>query len=386
MILDIHATDGETAARTGILTLPHGAVEIPAFMPVGTAATVKAMPHERLEALGYRLILANTYHLVLRPGLDVIEAGGGIHGFSSWRGNILTDSGGYQVFSLARLRKVTEEGVTFRSHIDGSRHQFTPESVVDSQRIFGSDIQMALDVCTGFGVDRREAEDAAAVTARWASRAREQWQRRRDEGYDGLLFGITQGNFFADLRARSVEQIAALGLPGIAIGGLSVGESSDLFREMLAQTAPLLPADIPHYLMGIGTPDYIFDAVTAGIDMFDCVFPTRIARNGTVLTWDGRVVLRHEKHKSSQEPIDPNCECSACTRYSRSYIRHLFKSGEMLGPILATEHNLSFIGKLVEGIRDSIRSGRYVAYRDSTLARYNEGERLRQFADSQISE
>ena len=386
MILDIHATDGETAARTGILTLPHGSVEIPAFMPVGTAATVKAMPHERLEALGYRLILANTYHLVLRPGLDVIEAGGGIHGFSSWRGNILTDSGGYQVFSLARLRKVTEEGVTFRSHIDGSRHQFTPESVVDSQRIFGSDIQMALDVCTGFGVDRREAEDAAEVTARWASRAREQWQRRRDEGYGGLLFGITQGNFFPDLRARSVEQIAALGLPGIAIGGLSVGESSDVFRETLAQTAPLLPADIPHYLMGIGTPDYIFDAVTAGIDMFDCVFPTRIARNGTVLTWDGRVVLRHEKHKSSQEPIDPNCECSACTRYSRSYLRHLFKSGEMLGPILATEHNLSFIGKLVEGIRDSIRSGRYVAYRDSTLARYNEGERLRQIADSQISE
>ena len=386
MILDIHATDSETAARTGVLALPHGPVEIPAFMPVGTAATVKAIPHERLEKLGYSLILANTYHLVLRPGLDVIAAGGGVHGFSSWNGNILTDSGGYQVFSLAKLRKVTEEGVVFRSHIDGTRHHFTPESVVDAQRTLGSDIQMALDVCTGFGVDRQEAEHAASVTARWAARARDQWLKRSGEGYEGLLFGITQGNFFPDLRAQSVEQIAALDLPGIAIGGLSVGESSDVFRETLAQTAPLLPRDIPHYLMGIGTPDYIFDAVTAGIDMFDCVFPTRIARNGTVLTWDGRVVLRHEKHKVSQEPIDPSCDCSVCRRYSRSYLRHLFKSGEMLGPILATEHNLHFLGKLVQGIRTAIRTGRYVEYRDTTLSRYNEGEQRRQNADSHISE
>ncbi len=383
MILDIHATDSETAARAGVLSLPHGPVEVPAFMPVGTAATVKAIPHARLEKLGYRIILANTYHLVLRPGLDVIAAGGGVHGFSSWNGNILTDSGGYQVFSLAKLRKVTEEGVTFRSHIDGMKHHFTPESVVDAQHTLGSDIQMALDVCTGFGVDRQEAEHAASVTARWASRARDQWKRRSDEGYEGLLFGITQGNFFSDLRARSVEQIAALELPGIAIGGLSVGESSELFRETLAQTAPLLPRDIPHYLMGIGTPDYIFDAVTAGIDMFDCVFPTRIARNGTVLTWDGRVVLRHEKHKVSQEPIDSSCECSVCRRYSRSYLRHLFKSGEMLGPILATEHNLHFLGSLVQGIRTAIRAGKYVEYRDATLSRYNEGERLRQNADSE---
>ncbi len=386
MILDIHETDGETAARTGVLTLPHGSVQIPAFMPVGTAATIKALPHQRLESLGYNLILANTYHLVLRPGLDVIRASGGVHEFSSWKGNILTDSGGYQVFSLAKLRKVTEEGVTFRSHIDGMKHHFTAESVVDAQRTFGSDIQMALDVCTGFGVGRREAEHASAVTARWASRARDQWRRRRDEGYEGLLFGITQGNFFADLRARSVEQIAALDLPGIAIGGLSVGETTEVFRETLAQTAPLLPRDVPHYLMGIGTPDYIFHAVDAGIDMFDCVFPTRIARNGTVLTWDGRVVLRNEKHKTSQEPIDTTCECAVCSRYSRSYLRHLFKSGEMLGPILATEHNLHFLGELVAGIRSSIREGRYTAYRDATLARYNDGERLRQDADSEISE
>lgn len=386
MILEVHAKDSATAARTGTLTLPHGALETPAFMPVGTAGTVKAMRHERLEMLGYRLILANTYHLVLRPGLDVIGSNGGLHKFSSWTGNILTDSGGYQVFSLAKLRKLTEDGVAFRSHIDGSLHRFTPESVVDAQWIFGSDIQMALDVCTGFGVDRREAEEAAALTARWALRARDQWKRRCDEGYEGVLFGITQGNFFADLRARSVEQIAALGLPGIAIGGLSVGESSELFRATLAETAPLLPPDVPHYLMGIGTPDYIFDAVTAGIDMFDCVFPTRIARNGTVLTWAGRVVLRQEKHKASQEPIDSGCECSVCMRYTRSYLRHLFKSGEMLGPILATEHNLYFLAGLTEGIRTSIREGRYTEYRRETLSRYNEGERLRQNADSQISE
>ncbi|MEE8441326.1 MAG: tRNA guanosine(34) transglycosylase Tgt, partial [Spirochaetia bacterium] len=341
---------------------------------------------DRLELLGYKLILANTYHLVLRPGLDVIEASGGLHGFSSWKGNILTDSGGYQVFSLAGLRKVTEKGVAFRSHIDGTMHYFTPESVVDAQYAFRSDIQMALDVCTGFGIERREAEHAADVTARWASRARDQWKRRRDEGYEGLLFGITQGNFFSDLRARSVEQIAALGLPGIAIGGLSVGESNNLFRETLAQTAPLLPRDIPHYLMGIGTPDYIFDAVTAGIDMFDCVFPTRIARNGTVLTWDGRVVLRHEKHKACREPIDPDCECSVCRRYSRSYLRHLFKSREMLGPILATEHNLHFFSELMDGIRSSIREGRFPVYRKATLSRYDEGERPRRDADSQISE
>jgi queuine tRNA-ribosyltransferase len=386
MILKIHNTDDSTAARTGTLHLPHGTVETPAFMPVGTAATVKALPHERIESIGYNLILANTYHLVIRPGLDVIGAAGGINGFSSWSGNILTDSGGYQVFSLAKLRKVSEEGVTFQSHIDGMRHEFTPESVVDAQRVFGSDIQMALDVCTGYGVSRKEAEDAAAVTARWASRARDQWKRRRDEGYEGFLFGITQGNFFADLRARSVEEIAALELPGIAIGGLSVGEPGEIFRDTLAETAPLLPPDIPHYLMGIGTPDYIFDAVTAGIDMFDCVFPTRIARNGTVLTWDGRVVLRHQKHKTSQEPIDPGCGCSVCARYSRSYLRHLFKSGEMLGPILATEHNLFFLHRLVAGIRESIRDGRYTTYRDATLSRYNEGERRRQNADIEISE
>ncbi len=386
MSISIHARDSASAARTGVLSLPHGEVPVPAFMPVGTAATVKAVSHELLEKLGYRLILANTYHLVIRPGVEVIERAGGLHAFSSWSGNILTDSGGYQVFSLANLRKIVDEGVTFRSHVDGDAHQFTPESVVDTQCAFGSDIQMALDVCTGYGVDRREAERAASLTTQWAKRAKEQWLRRRDEGYTGLLFGITQGNFYPDLRKQSADEIAALELPGIAIGGLSVGESPELYRETLFRTAEFLPDGMPRYLMGIGTPDYIFDAVSAGIDMFDCVFPTRIARNGTVLTWDGRVVLRHDAHRYADQPIDPECGCAVCRRYSRGYLRHLFKSGEMLGPMLATEHNLYFLYQLLSGIRSAIGNGRYSEYRRDTLSRYESGERERQNADTRKSD
>ena len=386
MTFTIHDSDGASGARTGTLALPHGPVETPAFMPVGTAATVKAISHERLAALGYRLILANTYHLVIRPGLDVIARAGGLHRFSSWQGNILTDSGGFQVFSLSRLRSVSDDGVTFRSHVDGDRHHFTPESVVDAQCTFGSDVQMALDVCTGFGVDRREARDAAEVTARWAARAKSHWVRKREQGYGGLLFGIVQGNFFADLREQSAAQIAELDLPGIAIGGLSVGESRELFSETLASTAAHLPERVPRYLMGIGTPDYIFDAVTAGIDMFDCVFPTRIARNGTVLTRDGRVVLRHDAHRFSEEPIDAECACDVCRRYSRGYLRHLFKSGEMLGPMLATEHNLYYLADLLRCIRTAISEGWYGEYRDLTLSRYRRGEQTRQNADTKSSE
>ena len=377
-ILTITARDSSCAARCGVLNLPHGAVETPVFMPVGTAATVKAMHHAAVADLGYKLILGNTYHLYLRPGTGVIRDLGGLHGFSSWRANILTDSGGYQVFSLADLRKISADGVTFRSHVDGSLHLFTPESVVDAQVSFNSDIQMALDVCTGFGVPYPEAEHALTTTTDWARRAASRWRDRLDDGYGGSLFGIVQGNFFSDLRRRSAEEIATLDLPGIAIGGLSVGETPDQFRETLFETAPLLPPDRAHYLMGIGTPDYIFDAVTAGIDMFDCVFPTRIARNGTVLTRDGRVVLRHEAHRAESEPIDPQCGCRTCRTYSRAYLRHLFKTGEMLGPMLTTEHNLFFLAELLEGIRRSIRDGSYSAFRDSVMKRYDEGERARQ--------
>lgn len=369
---------GSSGARTGELLLPHGSVETPVFMPVGTAATVKAINHDRLAELGYRLILGNTYHLYLRPGCDVIRSLGGLHGFTSWRQNILTDSGGFQVFSLANLRTITDDGVVFRSHLDGSRHLFTPEHVVDAQVDFNSDVQMALDVCTPYGVTYADALSALERTSAWARRAGAHWSRRREDGYQGVLFGIVQGNFYPDLRRRSVDEIASLELPGIAIGGLSVGEPPQLFRTILSETSRFLPSDRPRYLMGIGTPDYIFDAVSAGIDMFDCVFPTRIARNGTVLTPDGRVVLRHEAQRLDDGPIHAECGCATCRRYSRAFLRHLFKSGEMLGPMLATEHNLYYIAGLLSGIREAIRAGTYDAYRETVLGRYEEGERDRQ--------
>ncbi|MFP4113212.1 MAG: tRNA guanosine(34) transglycosylase Tgt [Spirochaetota bacterium] len=376
-IFRITSRDHGSDARTGLLRLPHGEVETPVFMPVGTAATVKAIHHSRLEEMGFRVILGNTYHLFLRPGPDVIRDHGGIHGFSSWSHNILTDSGGYQVFSLAALRTIGEEGVRFQSHVDGSRHVFTPENVVDTQVAFNSDVQMALDVCTAPGVSEREAQAALATTTRWAHRARDRWIEHRNAGYRGALFGIVQGNFFPALRTQSAQEIGELDLPGVAIGGLSVGEEPAVFRDMLSHTAPLLPSEKPRYLMGIGTPDYIFHAVTAGIDMFDCVLPTRIARNGTVLTWNGRLVLKNEQHRDDHGPIDPECGCATCSRYSRSYLRHLFKTGEMLGPMLATEHNLYFFARLLHGIRHSISVGRYTEYRDAVMTRYSEGERER---------
>ncbi len=369
---------GPSGARTGELVLPHGVVETPVFMPVGTAATVKAVLHERLCELGFRLILGNTYHLFLRPGTETIRSLGGLHGFTGWKGNVLTDSGGYQVFSLAGLRKISDEGVLFQSHLDGSRHLFTPESVVEAQVAFNSDVQMALDVCTAYGTGESQAQQAVIRTSAWARRARDAWLVERDRGYRGLLFGIVQGNFYPHLRRRSAEEIIELDLPGIAIGGLSVGEEADRFREMLWETAQYLPTDLPRYLMGIGTPDYIFDAVESGMDMFDCVFPTRIARNGTVLTRDGRVVLRHEAHREDAQPIDAECGCMTCRRYSRAYLRHLFKSREILGPMLTTEHNLYYIAELVAGIREAVRSGTFAAHRRAVLERFEEGERARQ--------
>ncbi len=371
-------TSGDpSSARTGELVLPHGVIETPVFMPVGTAATVKAILHQRLKELGFHLILGNTYHLYLRPGTRTIRSLGGLHGFVGWQGNVLTDSGGYQVFSLAALRKISDDGVLFQSHLDGSRHMFTPESVVAAQVAFNSDIQMPLDVCTAHGVTEREAEEAVLRTSAWARRARDAWLIERDRGYRGLLFGIVQGNFFPSLRRRSADEISVLDLPGIAIGGLSVGEERGLFREMLFETARHLPTGKPRYLMGIGTPDYIFDAVEAGMDMFDCVFPTRIARNGTVLTPDGRLILRHEVHRNDDTPIDPTCGCTTCQRYSRAYLRHLFKSNEMLGPMLTTEHNLYYISDLLAGIREAVRADSFPAHRLAVLDRFEEGERAR---------
>jgi len=354
--------DGATKARRGVLYLPHGDVETPVFMPVGTNGTVKAITHADLELMGFSLILGNTYHLFLRPGMDVMEKYGGLHRFSSWKRNILTDSGGFQIFSLAPFRKIRPEGVRFRSHIDGSYHELSPERVVEIQRIIGSDVLMPLDVCTSPGITYKEASKACDITTQWAKRSREAWEKT-PEDFEGKLFGIVQGNFFQDLRRRSVEEIAALDLPGIAIGGLSVGEPFEEFVDLLEFTASLLPREKPHYLMGIGTPEYILAAVENGIDMFDCVFPTRIARNGTVFTSTGRIALKKDVHSFADEPIDPSCGCMVCKTYSRGYLRHLFKCQEILGPMLATHHNLAYLRDFVEMIKVSITDGSFSEFK-----------------------
>lgn len=368
-MIKIQELDSNSKARNALMTLPHGEVQTPAFMPVGTAGTVKAMFHQSLEEMGYQLILGNTYHLYLRPGMEVIKNSGSLHNFTTWDKNFLTDSGGFQVFSLASRRKISEEGVRFSSHIDGSYHTFTPENVVEIQETLRSDIQMVLDVCTPPGISKREAEEALKTTTAWAKRAKKRWENRKD-GYDGKLFAIIQGNFYKDLRKRSAEEILELDTPGIAIGGLSVGETKDEFNEFLAYTAELLPTEKPHYVMGIGTPDYILEAVENGIDIFDCVYPTRIARNGTVFTRNGLIALKNQKFQFDNGPIDPYCQCATCQRYSRSYLRHLFKAGEILGPMLATEHNLFFLAKFMEEIRNSISQGEFVKYKKNFLDSY----------------
>lgn len=371
--LTIEDRDSGSSARTGTLTLPHGSLEVPAFMPVGTNGTVKAVHHETLDEMGIRLILGNTYHLYLRPGMDVIKSFGDLHRFSSWKHNILTDSGGFQVFSLAPFRKIKEEGVYFRSHIDGSYHTLTPESVVEVQKSLGSDIMMQLDVCTPPEIEYRKALEALELTTRWGRRCRDAWQEARVKGYQGNLFGIVQGNFYEDLRRRSAEEIIELDLPGIAIGGLSVGESEDVFKHYLALTAELLPPAKPRYVMGIGTPEYIFEAVENGIDLFDCVFPTRVARNGAVFTRHGLLPLKKVRFAMDHEPIEPGCTCHACRNYSRGYLRHLFKAKEILGPMLATEHNLFFLHRLMESIRESIRADDFGAFKRRFLSDYTQG-------------
>lgn len=363
----ITATCKETAARTSVLSLPHGDLELPAFMPVGTQAAVKGLAPEVLERLGFQIILSNTYHLMLRPGEDLIREMGGLHKFMKWNGNILTDSGGFQVFSLARLRKITGEGVVFQSHLDGSRHLLTPERAVRIQEALGSDIQMVLDVCTEPGISHDAAKAAVETTHLWAKRALEE-RAACDPAYGGLLFGIVQGNFFKDLREQSAVATVDLDFPGYAIGGLSVGEPPEVFREMLFHTAVFLPEQKPRYVMGIGTPDYIFDAVEAGIDMFDCVFPTRVARNGFLFHKDGRINIRNEKYAREPKPVDPESPIAA---YSLGYLRHLFKAGEMLGPMLATEHNLWFLQTLMRRIRTAINEGTFRDLKNDFLSRYS---------------
>lgn len=361
--------DKDTKARLGYIDLPHGRVETPTFMPVGTNATVKGIYHDKVAQIGYKLILANTYHLYLRPGMEVIGQFGGLHRFSNWEGNILTDSGGFQVFSLSGLRKIRDAGVTFQSHIDGSRHVFTPEKVVDVQGIIGSDIAMCLDVCTPPGISHRQAEEAWRVTKLWAERSLEE-RRRLGESFRGNLFCIVQGNFYEDLRKESALVLSDMDFPGIAIGGLSVGESKEQFADMLSYTAQYVTPDKPRYVMGIGSPDYIFECVANGIDLFDCVLATRMARNGGLFTDDGVVAMKKACHKFDEGPVQEGCTCTACTKYSRAYMHHLVKCNEMLGGMLATEHNLTYLYNLLERIRASIREGRFSQFKKEYLARF----------------
>ena len=352
--------DAGSAARTGVIRLPHGTVQTPAFMPVGTAATVKGMTKDDLHEIGFEIILANTYHLFLRPGMDVIKRAGGLHGFSGWNKNFLTDSGGFQVFSLSQLRKIKEEGVTFQSHIDGSRQFLSPEIAVQVQAAFNSDIQMQLDICSPYGIPKKETEKALTLTTAWMHRAVREWDQT--EGYEGSLFPIIQGGFFEDLRIRSIESIMECDPHGIAIGGLSVGEPEEVYKEFLAFTAAHVPKHKPLYVMGIGTPDYILEAVKNGVDIFDCVLPSRNARNGNLFTRTGHISIKKKEYEYDFGPIDPSCSCKVCRNYSRAYLRHLLRCKEILYSMLATYHNLAFLHRMVAEIRESITEDRFSEY------------------------
>jgi len=356
------AKDPGCAARLGIIGTPHGDVRTPAFMPVGTQGTVKGLTPEQIRGLGADIILGNTYHLYLRPGHRLIADLGGLHRFMNWPGPILTDSGGFQIYSLGALRRIADEGATFQSHIDGSKHFLSPEAAVEIQEALGSDIMMCLDECIAYPATREEVERALARTARWADRCKLSRKNRAQ-----ALFGIVQGGVYPDLRRRGAEELAAIGFDGYAIGGLSVGEPKGLMLENLAATAPLLPEERPRYLMGVGTPEDLVDGVFHGIDMFDCVMPTRSARNGLLFTNGKKVVIKNARYREDASPLDSECDCYTCQNYSRAYLRHLFVAGEILAMVLNTIHNLRYYLHLMERIREAIREGRYPEFRDRFL-------------------
>ncbi|MDR2951911.1 MAG: tRNA guanosine(34) transglycosylase Tgt [Treponema sp.] len=375
MIFFHEKRDSATAARTGVLRLPHGDVPTPVFMPVGTNGTVKAVTTDDLKEIGFNIILSNTYHLYLRPGEEVIGKAGGLRRFMNWDRNILTDSGGFQVFSLSALRKISGEGAWFQSHIDGSKHFISPEKAAAIQAVLGSDIQMQLDYCTPWGASRGESEKALEITTEWMGRAKKAWEEtlHKAEAYSGVLFSIVQGNFFHDLRKRSAEACAASDTPGIAIGGLSVGEPSEVFLETLAYTASFLPENKPRYVMGIGTPEYVLGAIEQGIDMFDCVLPTREGRNGRVYSRHGPVSLKKAENRLDFSPIDRECGCKVCKNYTRSYLRHLFKTREILCSMLASYHNLYFLNELAASSRQAIEEGKFLEFKKDFLSYYEEG-------------
>jgi queuine tRNA-ribosyltransferase len=351
MQFEVLARDG--AARRGRLTLPHGVVDTPAFMPVGTYGTVKAMSPEELKGLGAQIVLGNTFHLWLRPGLDVVGAHGGLHRFMGWNGPILTDSGGYQVFSLGELRKITEEGVRFQSPVNGDPCFLTPEESMRIQRVLDSDVVMVFDECTPYPADYEVARESMELSLRWAERS-----KRAHEGNRNALFGIVQGGMHEPLRDVSLEGLTKIGFDGYAIGGLSVGEPREEMRRILAHTAPRLPADRPRYLMGVGTPQDLVEAVTAGMDMFDCVLPTRNARNGWVYTRNGIVKLRNARHRDEVEPLDAECACYTCRNFTRAYLHHLQRVNEILGARLNTLHNLHYYQELMRELRAAVEAGR----------------------------
>lgn len=365
--------DKSCGARLGLLTTAHGEINTPVFMPVGTQGTVKALSNDELKDAGAEIVLGNAYHLYLRPGLDILRKAGGLHKFMGWDRPILTDSGGYQVFSLAKLRKLSDDGAEFSSHIDGSRHLLTPEKVIDIQQALGSDIMMVFDECVHYPAARDYAEQSLGLTTGWARRSKEYFDKSPAKGRQ-LLFGIVQGGTYLDLRERAAKELLKIGFDGYAIGGVSVGESRDLICEITGHTTALLPEEKPRYLMGVGMPQDILEAIALGSDMFDCVVPTRNGRNGQAFTFNGDIQLRNAAYKEDFSPIDDSCGCFTCKTHTRSYIRHLFNTEELLGLRLVSLHNMHFYVKLIQLSRKAIAEDRFVSFKDEFAAKYNKAD------------
>ena len=361
--------DKKSGARRGVIHTPHGDIQTPVFMPVGTQAAVKCMRPEQVKDMGAEIILSNTYHLHLRPGEDLIKEAGGLHKYMNWDRAILTDSGGFQVFSLGRLRKISEEGVSFQSHIDGSKHMLSPEKSIEVQQALGSDIMMAFDECAPYPAEREYIVDSMHRTMRWLERCKQAWTNRDTQA----LFGIMQGGVFKDLRRESAAIVSDMDLPGYAVGGLSVGEPKELMLDVMDDCVDLLPKNKPRYLMGVGTPDYLFEAVQRGIDMCDCVEPTRIARHGLATTSHGRINLKNAKYERDFTPLDDECDCYTCRHYSKAYIRHMIKAGETMSAMLLSEHNLHFLINMMRNIRKAIEEDRFLEYKKEFYEKYGEG-------------
>ncbi len=358
--------DKNSGARRGVVHTPHGDIQTPVFMPVGTQATVKAMTPEELKEIEAQIILSNTYHLYLRPGNKLVKEAGGLHEFMKWDRPILTDSGGFQVFSLGPLRKITEEGVEFKSYLDGSKHFLSPEAVMEIENDLGADIIMAFDECCPYPSTYEYTKQSMERTTRWAARCKKAHSREKNQG----LFGIIQGGFYKDLRKQSIEDLIKLDFPGYAIGGISVGEPKEEFLDILRYTAPLMPEDKPRYLMGVGSPDYLVEAALAGIDMCDCVLPTRIARNGTAMTWQGKKVIRNAIYERDFTTLDEECDCYTCKNYTKAYIHHLIKNKEILGVRLLSIHNLRFLTKLMERVRMEIENDNLLGFKEQFFKQY----------------